>query len=76
MPSIIPGFNGDLQIEWHVEGIDIELHIIAPNQVKAWHCTPSTGEDGEEQLLEYDFLTALKWVAETVEASSDKAAAA
>src|SRR5258706_7550436 len=36
-PQIVPGASGDLQIEWHLDGGDIELHILAPNNVHAWH---------------------------------------
>src|SRR5438093_6911026 len=28
IPQIVPGTNGDLQIEWHLEKGDIELHIL------------------------------------------------
>jgi hypothetical protein len=68
-PQIVPGSNGDLQIEWHTETIDIELHICAPYEVQAWRLTSSTGDDGEEINLTNDFTVVAGWLAELAEAS-------
>ena len=45
-PQIVPGVSGDLQIEWHLEDSDIELHIRAPNDVQAWHADTNSGREG------------------------------
>jgi hypothetical protein len=61
-PQIVPGTNGDLQIEWHLEKGDIELHILSPNDVHAWHVNENTGSDGEELSLTTDFTTVVRWI--------------
>jgi hypothetical protein len=61
-PQIVPGSNGDLQIEWHLERGDIELHILGPNDVRAWHANENTGFDGEEVPLTNDFTMVLRWI--------------
>ena len=61
-PQIVPGTSGDLQIEWHLEKGDIELHVLAPNNVQAWHADEHTGPDGEELSLTTDFTTVVRWI--------------
>jgi len=61
-PQIVPGTSGDLQIEWHLEKGDIELHILAPNNVHAWHANENTGDDGEELSLTTDFTAVVRWI--------------
>jgi hypothetical protein len=61
-PSIVPGTNGDLQIEWHLQNGDIELHVIAPHDVHAYRETAQTGEDGEELSLTKDFTEVMRWI--------------
>lgn len=63
-PELVPGYNGDLQAEWHVGGVDIELHVRAPNDVHAWRVTPATGIDGEEIPLTNDFTIVGTWIKE------------
>lgn len=36
LPEIVPGFDGDIQLEWHVNASIAELHIISPNNVYFW----------------------------------------
>jgi len=69
-PSIVPGTSGDLQIEWHLQGGDIELHFRAPYDVVAWRETPETGEDGEELELTIEFTQVAQWIKALVERSS------
>ena len=61
-PQIVPGASGDLQIEWHLEKGDIELHILAPNDVHAWHVDEHTRFEGEEVLLTNDFTAVVRWI--------------
>jgi hypothetical protein len=68
-PQIVPGSNGDLQIEWHSGLIDIELHIRAPYNVEAWRLSPSTGDDGEAIALTADFTIVARWLEELSEES-------
>jgi hypothetical protein len=62
VPQIVPGTSGDLQIEWHLERGDIELHILAPNDVRAWYADENTGFDGEEVPLTNDFNIVIRWI--------------
>jgi hypothetical protein len=66
-PSIVPGPSGDLQIEWHLEAGDIELHIRAPNDVHAWRETPETEEGGQELQLTIDFTEVAQWIKHLLE---------
>jgi hypothetical protein len=69
VPQIVPGSQGDLQIEWHTERGDIELDVLAPNNVSAWRRNESTGPDGEELLLTNDFSQVAAWIQELTEPS-------
>jgi hypothetical protein len=69
IPQIVPGSQGDLQIEWHTERGDIELDVLAPNSVFAWRRTASTGPDGEEIQLTNDFSQVAVWIKELTEPS-------
>lgn len=75
-PQLVPGVDGDLQIEWHTKTGDIELHVIAPNRVHAWRLTPETAPDGEELDLTNDFTRVAVWVKKLAEGNSAVAAAA
>ena len=66
-PQIVPGTSGDLQIEWHLEKGDIELHILSPNHVHAWHFHENTGFEGEEVLLTNDFTVVVRWIGNLTE---------
>jgi hypothetical protein len=66
-PSIVPGPSGDLQIEWHPETGDIELHIRAPNDVHAWCEIVGIGQGGQEVQLTIDFTEVAQWIKSLVE---------
>jgi len=68
IPQIVPGASGDLQIEWHLAGGDIELHVRGPNDVIAYRETPAV-PDGEELHLTIDFAKVAGWVRELAESS-------
>ncbi|WP_324779906.1 hypothetical protein [Thiobacillus sedimenti] len=65
-PQIVPGFEGDLQIEWHTLKGDVELHVKAPNDVHAWRLL-CDGDVEDELNLRNDFLMAAQWVREITE---------
>jgi hypothetical protein len=76
-PQIVPGSSSDLQVEWHTELADIELHVRGPNDVHAWRSTSSTSPSGEELKLSNDFTVVARWIAEMSEQTiADKSAAA
>ncbi len=68
-PQIVPGLRGDLQVEWHTESADIELHVRGPNNVHAWLLNEATSENGEELDLTTDFAAVASWLADLSEAS-------
>lgn len=69
MPQIIPGSNGDVQIEWHVNGRSIELHVKAPYDVTAWRNNDASGENGEEINITTDFTVIGEWLKEFTRAT-------
>lgn len=60
-PQIVPGADGDLQIEWHTRSADIEVHVIGPNQVHAWRRVRGSAQP-EELSLGNDFTTVASWI--------------
>ena len=58
-PQIVPGTDGDLQIEWHFENGDIELHVRGPLQVSAWAMINDVEHTAE---LTNDFTVAAEWL--------------
>ncbi len=68
-PSIVPGPSGDLQIEWHLETGDIELHIRAPNDVHGWFETVGTEQSGQEAQLTIDFTEVAHWIKKLLEST-------
>lgn len=76
-PQIVPGVDGDIQIEWHTDAAQIELRVFGPNKVSAWRLTPDSAPDGEEFELRVDFLIVSNWIKELTEGdSASKRAAA
>ena len=75
MPQIVPGPDGDLQIEWHTIGADIELHVRGPNDVHAWRLVNGAA-DGQERVLSNDFTLVSAWINELAEPMSATGAAA
>jgi hypothetical protein len=68
-PQIVPGASGDLQIEWHTLHGDIELHVKAPNDVRAWHSQFTDGTKAEEIDLTFDFIEVAAWVKKVTESA-------
>ena len=75
-PQVIPGVAGDVQIEWHTDKGDIELHVRCPNSVHAWRQSESTDEDGQEIELTFDFREIVSWIKQISEADTDADSAA
>lgn len=73
-PQIVPGPSGDLQVEWHTHGGDIELWVGGPYKVHAWRSLP----DGmsEEVELTSDFSIVSQWLNQLTEPTIAFAAAA
>ncbi|WP_150002266.1 hypothetical protein [Iodidimonas gelatinilytica] len=62
-PQLVPGSDGTVQIEWHMNHLDIEIDILAPYRVIATRYDHLTGED-EEVELGSDFTQLAIWVAD------------
>lgn len=45
-PAIVPGSDGDVQLEWHAGGIDLEIAIGHSNSVQVWFRTGNTHPEG------------------------------
>jgi hypothetical protein len=66
-PQIVPGADGDLQVEWHAPRGDIELHVRGPFNVHAWRMRHGANDGGEEMTLSNDFTAVANWVKELAE---------
>ena len=75
-PDIVPGANGDLQIEWHTVQAEIELHVRGPNDVNAWRMSEQTDPNGEEIALTNDFIVVAQWIRNLAEPNGATGSAA
>ena len=66
-PQVVPGSGGDLQVEWHLAGGDVELHVRGPNDVHAWRRLNGQSGVGESLYLKTDFTTVGNWLGEISE---------
>ena len=57
-PSLVPGGDGSLQIEWHINDIDLEIDILEPEYIKVRFCADS-GIESRAHLDERELST---WV--------------
>jgi hypothetical protein len=72
-PQVVPGSNGDLQVEWHSLEYDVELQVLAPYQV---HATRYFDDECEEMDLTNDFTTVAAWLDDLENAIAARTAAA
>jgi hypothetical protein len=62
-PSIVPGSDGSLQIEWHRKMFDVELDVLKPQYVVATRLNLNT--DKEETIeIQNDFSKIVPWITE------------
>ena len=60
-PSLVPGSDGSVQIEWHRNQYDIELDVLEPNKVVAYRYDHlSQEEDGID--VSNDFTLVSEWL--------------
>jgi hypothetical protein len=62
VPQLVPGSDGSIQIEWHVNGYDVELDVLAPYEVSAVRRSLATN-DVDEVELQTDFTALIGWIA-------------
>ena len=60
-PQLVPGSDGTLQLEWHLNGYDIEIDVLAPFQVTATRHDHVTGEEDEIEV-QSDFSKLAEWM--------------
>lgn len=75
-PQIVPGVDGDLQIEWHIHGIDVELHIVQPYNVRFWTNDEQLCPNGNEVQLTTIYNMVLPVIRKLSELAHDQSAAA
>lgn len=49
-PAVVPTNRGGIQIEWHTCGIDLEIEIMAPGEVRVFYENPQENAETELQL--------------------------
>jgi len=49
-PAVVPTNSGGVQFEWHTQGIDLELEVIAVGKVNLFYENELTGETSEREL--------------------------
>jgi hypothetical protein len=61
-PAVIPLGHGGVQLVWNTDRAEIEVEVIAPNEIIAYHFDKATGEESEEPLTnDFSALSSLMW---------------
>jgi len=61
-PAVIPLGHGGIQLVWNTNTAEIEIEVIEPNSVIAYHFDKASGEDHEEPLtIDFSGLAKLMW---------------
>ena len=60
-PQLVPGSDGSMQIEWHVNQYDLEVDVMAPYDVVATLDDRQSGKE-EEIEIENDYTILAGWV--------------
>jgi hypothetical protein len=47
-PSVVPTSRGSVQLEWHTNGVDLEISVLAPNE---FHVQYESAEESWERNL-------------------------
>jgi hypothetical protein len=63
-PSLVPGSDGTLQFEWHMNQYDIEVDVLAAFNVVAMRHDCTTGEIEEMELVDADFSKLAQWLSD------------
>jgi hypothetical protein len=49
-PAVVPASDGGLQLEWHENEVDLEIHVIEPYKGEVWWRDHSTGQETSYEL--------------------------
>ena len=66
-PSLVPGSDGSLQIEWHCCGYDVEIAVYEPYEVECSRSAVDSGPDQEESFWLANFEDLRPWVQDLVD---------
>lgn len=74
-PSLVPGSDGSLQVEWHRNNFDVELDVIGAQDVVATRIDRRTNV---EEVVEIgnDFSEIVAWISDLSDGANAKPAAA
>jgi hypothetical protein len=62
-PAVIPLGHGGIQLVWNTDTAEIEVEVIAPNEIVAYHFDKATGKESEEPLTNnFSTLSSLMWL--------------
>ena len=68
MPSVVPGGDGAVQIEWHVNDFDLEFTVSSFGELSVWRYDIRSESESEMLLDEMDkekfFLTLTQWISD------------
>ena len=53
-PALVPTVRGGLQLEWHRQGVDIEVEVDPNGSVSWWAEDRRTGEESEQNLAGHE----------------------
>jgi hypothetical protein len=60
-PSLVPGSDGSLQVEWHRNHFDVELDVLGVQNVVATRVNQRTGDE-ESVEIQNDFSEIVDWI--------------
>ena len=60
-PQLVPGSDGTLQLEWHLNGYDIEIDVLAPFDIVATRYDHISDVEDEIEV-QSDFSELMRWV--------------
>jgi hypothetical protein len=66
LPSVVPGSDGSVQVEWYRNKCDIELDVLGPQNVVATMNDQLTGDTTEVEIVNDDFTQLVSWVSRIV----------
>jgi hypothetical protein len=61
-PAVVPLGHGGVQLVWNSDSVEIEVEVIAPNEVVAYYFDKASGDEREESLTnDFSNLAELMW---------------
>lgn len=59
-PSVVPTAAGGLQLEWHLNKVDLEIHVTGPYEGDFWWHDHVTGEEASGEIKSADLQALVK----------------